>query len=297
MEPTAIERKEHEALLRDLFQTIPALQQRIAPNGFEKSPYYHVFHYDEEFEYKVYRRIRTSNYLLQRKHADKDLSPGEVKPYLAPEKLSFIQFLAQYVRQPAKLPHELIALVSRAFYRLVSNGRYIFRPDAGRFDFEGIEAFNAFVVEISIAMQLIEDTEDDKCILQSLLECPPKNVNVDFTDIKRHIFAFLEGRGIDWVFREYNFEFLLCLQRELEERKLRTPEEDEALGMGRFEAIANYLRLDEPDESNGFQEVYPDFASEFSRYMAREPRPVLRAYREVYGCWPEGYPPKMTDYI
>lgn len=269
----------HIELLAGLLETTPAMFDRLAPKGFENSSYYFYFQNSPENEYLVYRRTRAGMYRYSRQTG---------KKYTVTPLLSFAQWLVdEYKQSPSILPDEPVSILMDVFLRLTNKG-ILFDRGIGSFNFQ------------------MDGTQADELILDALqranlqvspgysfhrwMRHPYRDPDaIDATGIYLHIFEYLLTRGIEFAHRDNYLEFVLGLQRELE-GKLPGAE------MGEFEALANLLHMDEPDQ---YQPAggYPDFSTAFLQSANKNPDELLLVYKSVYRVWPEGYPLRIGDYI
>lgn len=53
--------------------------------------------------------------------------------------------------------------------------------------------------------------------------------------------------------------------------------------------------LNQGESEDETEEV--DFDEAYRDVLKSEPDDILRAYHEVYGCWPDGWPVRKDDYL
>lgn len=277
----------HRDLIKRLLKTVPILVEKIAPNGFENSTYFHLYRSSIKVEYYMYRDRRVEDYLRFR-YFNKDA------PYDFKEKLTFEEFSDQFVPTPAILPDEPFMILMQELQSLMCRGCYFYNSNDEFYSFDDYDGFckivnyKTFSMKLRAGLQFYQRTYTAISYDEEL---------ISLSEVHRHIFDFFKNEGLYWHFRNSYFDFLLTLQAELSDKAFRETLGEEELHMGDAEIIANLLKLDKPSEDNNFEQAYPEFGPSFARYFNEEPKDTIKIYKEVYGDWPRGYPPKITDYI
>lgn len=269
-----------ELLLRKLLKTIPQLTHTIAPDGFTKSPFFYYYHQTLAEEYRKYRFVRAMTF--------KDDKREKKTLVRNPPLLTIEEFTKDYTPMPHHLPDEIVGILCELFYHIAGGCCKIYDRDIYYYDFEDFEQIiEKLVPEMGL-------TSRQYFFYNLYFRHPYKDpARVELRPVYEHIFKFLKSEGINWHFREIYFDFLLNLKNEIDDKK--TDLEKEPSGFGVLEGVASFLQLGERNHENGEME-FPDFAAEFVNYN-KKPDLILQTYIDVYGGYPLGYPPKMTDYI
>lgn len=278
--------KSAELLLQKILGTIPALTRTIAPDGFTKSPFFYYYHQKLAEEYQMYRRIRVMRFKFDR---------WEKKAIVRnPALLTIEEFAKEFKLTPHHLPDEIIALLGELFFRVAGKSCRVYDQYGCLYDFGDPDQYEDLFQKIVIETCV---TSRKPFPYSAYVHHTYKisDEEVDVTLVYKHIFRFLKSEGLDWQFREFYFDFLLGLQREIEAKNPFNGDNDEFPTLGHLESIASFLQIGVVDPSTG-EIVYPDFGTEFVNYNNKK-GPILKAYIEVYGHNPYGFPPKMTDYI
>lgn len=274
-----------ELILKKLLETVPQLTDSIAPEGFTKSPFFYYYHQTLAEEYQMYRRIRAMRF--------KDDKREKKILVRNPPLLTFEEFIPGYKPMPHHLPDEIVAMLCELFYQIAGGSCKIYNQDNYYYDFEGSDHYGQTLQKLVYEMGL---TSKDYFFYSTYLRHPYKKAaRVDLRPVYEHIFKFLKSAGINWHFREFYFDFILGLKREIEAKDTAIENGTEHPTFGILEGIASFLQLGDRNPENG-EMVFPDFGTEFINYD-KEPDLILKTYIEVYGTYPVGYPPKMTDYI
>lgn len=112
----------------------------------------------------------------------------------------------------------------------------------------------------------------------------------DFTSIYEWIFGRLKADGLDWV---YQFPRIHLVDFRPLAEQLRREEKPDWENYSPSESLAKEMEDKQRDkEIAEFREQLEEDRNEAIAEALQQPAPaVVRAYRQVYGDWPEGWPP------
>ncbi len=124
---------------------------------------------------------------------------------------------------------------------------------------------------------------------------------VDLFDFAVFVFRFLRDRGYNWRYRSDHLDFA----KHWEEGRLRHGKDDKQ-DEDKWDEEKYPERLvpegvDDEDLAPGADQyrnglATMTFESEYFQFVNEVPEEAVRAYMEVYGVEPDGYPPRMDDY-
>src|SRR5690606_21207225 len=120
---------------------------------------------------------------------------------------------------------------------------------------------------------------------------------VDLFDFAVFVFRFLRDRGDNWRYRSDHLDFV----RHWEEGRLRRAKEDKRDDEEMYPEGLVPAGIDDEDLAPGADQyrnglATMTFESEYFQFVSEVPEEAVRAYMEVYGVEPDGYPPRMDDY-
>jgi hypothetical protein len=250
----------------------------IAPEGWERSPLLACFHpsLEQVFQERV-RVHRDIESLLARWRREKS-SPRDEAPSPEP---TFESVRREYRPQPVRPDDELRELMGLCLWDVFSDGHIVIAADSRAVDIGACRAASVFLDEY-----VGGDTHPSRCkdLPRFYLGTNSISRRADLTHVHRMIFRRLRSLGADWFYRLRAYgpaDFGSWRKtRESAERHSRT------------QAVADCVRRRER------QKVVEWFRAEFGAETARAveeivnrpPPATVRAYRQVCGGNPDGWP-------
>ncbi len=261
-------------LFNDVFDQLPEILAEVAPNGWEHGAYYPLFHFSPEEEgVKAFFGELTRVQYRQRfgvlKHEDTDIMDFES---LAKN------FKFTYRPKPFYPEQELCSLFANALSSMCHTGKFS-RKDSDFF----------YEVNPPVAHRAAEIVAREKGIVTKkpyrLPFVPWEKRSLiseaNLMPLMRHLFKALPNTDFTWEYLDYEvFEFIeYCNAYQSGDREQQAPyyasKRDAELG------ITSTPNLD-------------DFFKQLDKEL---PSDSAVAYFDVFGKWPEGFPPVKEHYL
>ncbi|MGX5689701.1 hypothetical protein [Arcticibacter tournemirensis] len=276
----SVPRDQTVIFLRKLFATHEELLHELAPKGFERSIYYYVHHPSLPEAYTEYRCMRIKNYrvakMLKLRYTFQPL-------------ISFDDFAKTYVHAPAHPRREMLRLLGMKIKEVCcSSGIVHNRRGECYLHHESENVRNDIIYNAYV--DLIDDTTLGT---DQILATTDNYMNYDYYHVYYCIFRFLKAEKADWHFHPDYLIFLKGLETELENEESRDFEtyDAESAVLNQIKAASFKEESDEDFEGHGFLNFQDELEHE-----KENPSAMVRAYYDVYGKWPEGFPPKAEEY-
>jgi hypothetical protein len=282
----------------------PDVLQELAPVGWENSPLVAVFHpslaqtYEESLRFhRNLGRLRKSN----------DQHPPRPEP-------TFDEVASSFREHPIEAEQEVRELVGQCLWDVFSDshevvdrgrrtegggrraldrgrrteggGRRAGKHDRRVLDLGSFRGSGAFLAEI-LNRQTGDDQYDYMSFYMGTIWAAQR---ADLTPVYRMIFRRLEGRGLDWV---YHFPRLGVVDFRPLKAALEQKQGPDWLSYSPSKALAKEQEEAEHDKSLAElrESLDAGYREAIEEALNGPPPTTVRAYEEVYGCFPEGWPP------
>lgn len=261
-----------EALLNHVFGPLDILQARVAPEGWESSPYVRIHHPTVE---QMYEEALIMHQNMSRLSAKK----GEVQP---PPTFEEIQKQAEQSDDTVEPLRELLDVFGGCIWSVFSNNHTVTGSDGQEYDlgsFRGTGSFLASFIEKNYPEAPIFDYMDFYCA-DLLIER-----RADVTPIYELIFSKLKEQGCMW---SYSFPRIYLIDFS-DAKETDNPDSPEAYDPNT--ALAEQLEKDKKKaEVKKLQQELDEGYEQIKEQALYKPPPmIVQAYWNVYESWPEGW--------
>lgn len=261
-------------LFDELFDKLPELQSEVAPDGWENSQYYLLFHYSEEE--KMLESILDSVMLTRFRQRFGEAIYRSEEPF----NIDLLLKNCHYSYKPDTYypERELCTLLAEAISCLGHLGRFL-HPDSTYF----------YEVNPPVAHKAAEIVARDKGILTDkpfmLPDIPWRKRRligeVNLIPFMRYLFRALPRTGFEWGAIDYTvLEFI---------------EDCERAKSGNYDSDIPYYANDR-DAELGITST-PKLEHYFDNVEKEMPSDATVAYVDVFGDWPKGFPPEKEFYL
>lgn len=273
MEYTELPEEICEALIIQLFQSIPELLRTVAPEGFSNSQFTLIFHPRPEQQYKEYCRMTENIAGLQK--AMKKLEDN--KPVL-----SFEEFMKELQNEPVNEEYEIVSIFGDCLWNIFSNNHTIFNENAESYDLGSWRGSGGFIADVINKLQLVPGKSFD--YMDFYMGNIFTKERADLTPFYKFIFKKLKAQRLDW---EYSFPRMGLINLKKHEK-----EKDPMENYDPSEAIKKQLeREQQQNEVNKLQQNFDEiYKSEYEDARYKKPLPEVMAYYNIYHHYPKGHP-------
>lgn len=256
---------ENRQLLKFIFKDYSQLFQELAPEGWSKSPYVLFFHPSAEQQFEEHKRLTDNLNRLDPKNEKKD--------YSAPE--TFKQDDTGSVDGQT----EFLYLLGLVVYDIFSNNHTVVDPGKKEYDFGSMRGSGAFIADFFNEMELSTDYD----YIDFYMGTVWINSRADLEPFYCYVFEKLKQKKLDWI---YSFPrlYLFSPKKPAEEAK---PEEYDP-----EKSVLKELETKESDEKTRElrEKLDEDYRRAFEEAKYKPLPAMVKAYKEVFGTLPEGYP-------
>lgn len=262
-----------EALLIELFQSIPELLQAVAPRGFANSPLTLVFHPTPEQQYKEYCQMSENIAHLQRVMK----KPQKITPVE-----SFEEFLKDVKNEPVDQPYEIVHILGDCIWNIFSNNHTVFNENAESYDLGSWRGSGRFIADVINKLQLVPGKSFD--YMDFYMGGIFRHERADLTPVYEFIFKKLKAKNLDW---EYSFPRMGLVTFNKED-----DEKDDLTNYDPEEAVKKQLEKEQQrNETEKLQQQFDDiYKSEYEEARYKKPSQEVMAYYNVYHHYPKGHP-------
>jgi hypothetical protein len=300
----------------------PDVLAEIAPEGWEKSPLAAVFHPSVEKAYEEQLRL----------HRNLANFPGRKPDAEMPPEPTFEEIQAEHDTGPIEPARECQELVGRCLWDVFSDNHDVLAEDGQALELGSQRASGGFLAEVlnsqggppppprpempaELEEKLFPKSDDSKVqamiaemrremfgdggysYLDFYMGTSMVSDRADLTPVYEMIFRRLKARGLDW---KYSFPRLHLVDMRHLKRRLDEEKRLEA-GQAEFEdydpeaSLAEEKADREHDAELAEMREKLDEGHREAVAAARdaEPPTTVRAYRRVYGDFPNGWPPEV----
>lgn len=258
--------------------------QEIAREGWNNSPLLACFHPSPEQIFK--ERRKQHRHLEELRKAFPKRDPGDHEPTPRPEP-TMEQVLAEWKAQPVNVTEEVTELVACCLWDVFSDNHKVVAEDCRLADLGSFRAASAFLEEYLAGPTGEWDLGGGYRFYMGSISTSRR---ADLMPVYRMIFRRLRGVGADW---KYHFPRLYLVDLS----PLRQAMENQEGNYSPSEAFAK-----EQEERQSQAELEEARArldkihnQACSEAMDRPPPTHVRAYQEIYGCDPKGWPPSHGE--
>lgn len=262
-----------EALLIELFQSIPELLRTAAPDGFTNSALALIFHPTPQQQYKEYRQMHENIERLQslrKMHADN--KPLE----------SFEEFLKDIKTEPVDERYEIVHIVGDCIWKIFSNNHTVFNENNESYDLGSWRGSGGFIADVINKLQLAPGCSFD--YIDFYMGGIFYEDRADLTPVYEFIFQKLKAKNLDW---EYSFPHIGLVSFHNNEN-----EKDDMENYNPAEALKKQMEKEQQqNEINKLQQKFDDiYKSEYEEARYKKPSQEVAAYYNVYQHYPKGHP-------
>ncbi len=267
-----------EALLTELFHSIPQLLQTIAPGGFENSPLFLISHPTPEQQYKEYcemkEGMKSLREIMKKKTDNKPLR-------------SFEKFIKDIITNPVDAQYEMVSIFGDCIWNIFSNNHTVFTTNSESYNLGSWKGTSGFIADVINKLQLVSDKSFD--YTDFYMGGIFTNERADLTPVYEFIFKKLKAKHLDW---EYSFSRMGLLNFKKDEN-----EKDDIENYSPSEALKKQLENEkQQNETDKLQQQLVDIYNlEYEEAHYKNPTPEVMAYYNVYRHYPKGHPLAETD--
>jgi hypothetical protein len=252
----------------------------IAPEGWENSPLLACFHPAPEQVFKERQKQHRYFEKLRKVFPKRDSGAPELEPRPEP---TMEQVQAEWKAQPVNVAEEVTDLVACCLWDVFSDNHKVVATDGRIVDLGSFRGASVFLDEY-----LTEPSGDWglSASFRFYMGSVWISNRADLTPVYRMIFRRLRSVGADW---QYHFPRMYLVDLS----PLRQPTENQEGSYSPSEAFAK--EQEERQEQAELQEARAKLDEIHSQAcheaMDRPPPATVRAYQEIYGRDPNGWPP------
>jgi len=254
----------------------PDVLQELGPGGWQNSPLLAVFHPSLAQTYEETLRFHRNSRKLRRPDDQRLLRPEPTLDEVAGE----------FRERPIEAEQEVRELVGECLWDVFSDSHEVVGPDGRVLDLGSFRASGGFLAEI-LNRQTSAEHYDYMTFYMGTIWVAQR---ADLTPMYRMIFRRFRGRRLDWI---YHFPRLHAIDLRPLKEALNQEQEPDWLNYSPSEALAKEEEEKERDRNlASLRETLDEGYREAIEEAVNGPPPAtVRAYEEVYGCFPRGWPP------
>ena len=279
--------KKINVAINGLLDSIPEVTSQIAPFGLAVSEYFYCNRKGPDTDYLVYRKVRASKYIYAKKYQKTEFTFEPLQSYQ--------DFLKTYEFWPElNIEMEMTSLLLNCFRNVIVRcGFYIKITDDSYFKYRLGNTSDQRIVRFVLKQTLIREftTEDDYFYKAEIWGPYFNNHGVDNYPFYVRVFKEMKIAELDFVYRCDYLKFLKRLNA-VRFTDWWSASPDHATYDPEQEVIKSICKENKQMFGKKF-----DFDNAFNELSQSGPTEVLRAYHEVYGCWPDGWPLRKEDYL
>ncbi len=266
----------------------PTLVEELAPKGWDESPLVRAFHPTVEQAYDETIRIQ-ENINRLRTHVGRSQNANDDSKGDSP---SFNEFKNAFHPQPIEPSEECIDLLGKCLWDIFSDNHEVWTADDNLVDLGSFRGSARFIADFRDRNESWKDQDiRGGSYMDFYMGTALISHRTDLSPIYRLIFRRLHRLGIDWRYKHPRLSLvdLSGLTGQLEEQE-GTPE------VYQYDPTESYWRDKEhakrKKEIAEMQEELDDAYRESVEQARTSPPPrTVRAYQQIYGHWPVGWPP------
>jgi hypothetical protein len=250
--------------------------QQIAPAGWEASPLLAVNHPSVERVYE--ESLQFHRNLASLRGADKDRTR-------VPEP-TFDEVSREYKATPVEAKREVRELVGKCLWDIFSDNHEVIAADGRRLDLGSFRASGGFLADMLNRQAQTSEYDYIDFYLGTMWLAG----RADLTPMYRMIFRRLLARDMEWV---YHFPRLMLVDFRPLKAALDAQDKPEWENYDPSEVLEKEAENRRRDEeiADLRQSLHESHREAVEAAHDAPPPPTVRAYQEVYGSLPEGWPP------
>lgn len=258
-----------------------SLLRELSPEGWERSPFVRVYHptLDQLYEESVRIHANIQSLLTPRGQPREDPPP------------SLEEVRSSYQHEPVRPREECADLLGRCLWDIFSDGHEVFTNEGSLVDLGSFRASAGFIAEFFNRSVAAEGAGlGVKDYIDFYMGTAPVGQRADLTPVYGLIFRRLKALGLDWRYVHPRLHLMdLSGLREA----LQSGDKPEWIGYDPSRAVAREQEERRRERQLAELRESLDKAYRESIQEARRNRPprIVEAYRQVYGRWPDGWPP------
>jgi hypothetical protein len=254
----------------------PDVLHELAPDGWEQSPLLAVFHPSLEQVYEESVRVHRNIARLRRPDDRRPVTPEPTPDAVA----------ESYRQTPVEAEREVAELVGQCLWDIFSDNHEVVAPDGRVLDLGSFRASGDFLADV-LNQQTSKACYD---YLDFYLGTNWARQWADLGPVYRMIFRRLRARRLDWVYR---FPRLYAVNLTPLKQALDRQNEPDWLNYSPSEALAKEQEETEHEQELAKLRESLDQGNReaVEEALTRPPPATARAYEEVYGHFPRGWPP------
>ena len=254
----------------------PDVLQELAPDGWEKSRLLAAFHPSLAQTYEETLRVYRN---LAKLRKPNDQHPVRPEP-------TFDEVASKFQEHPIEAEKEVRELVGDCLWDVFSDSHEVVAQDRRVLNLGSFRGSGAFLAEI-LNRQTGDEHFDYMNFYMGTIWAAQR---ADLTPVYRMIFRRLKDRGLDWI---YHFPRLHAVDLRSLKEGLDQQQAPDWLDYSPSEALAKEEEdKKRDDELAQLRESLDAGYREAIEEALDGPSPTtVRAYEEVYGSFPEGWPP------
>jgi hypothetical protein len=262
-----------EALLIELFKSIPELLQTVAPDGFVNSSLTLIFHPTPEQQYEEYCRMSKNIAGLQKTLEQQ----ADIKPAI-----SFEEFIKDLKNEPVDEQYEIVSIFGDCIWNIFSNNHTVFNENAESYDLGSWRGTGRFIADVINKLQLVTGKSFD--YIDFYMGSIFAKERADLTPVYQFIFKRLKAKQLDW---QYSFPRMGLFSFNKEEDV-----KDDIENYNPAEAVKTHLEKEQQqNEINKLQQNFDEiYKAEYEEARYKKPSPEVMAYYNVYHHYPKGHP-------
>jgi hypothetical protein len=265
-------------LLKYIFNDASAFYQKIAPDGLKNTEYILFLHPSPEQQYEEYIRIRTNLDKLIKKEKKED------------KKMEVSDFQQDDLAEISE--HEdFLYILGLSLWDIFSNNHDVVGEDNQTYHLGSFRGSARFIADF-LNDHLPEKLNTKYDYLDFYMGTYSIETRGDLSPFYEYIFQKLKEYNCDWIF-SFPQTYLIEPKKIFDDPDEASHQED----YNAAQAARQQLGLtDEDKQIKKFKEMLESAYSEAYEEAKYKPvSPIVQAYRNVYGCLPEGHPQKEFE--
>lgn len=256
--------------------------EEIAPEGWQDSPLFRCFHPtpDQVLTERVRRHRRMEEFRMNRRKTEKPTPASESEPTME-------DVLAKWEEHPVNIVEEVTEIVCRCLWNVFSDNHDVIAADGRVVDIGSFRGASAFLDSFVADFQNCTSCDDEYRFYMGAIRISQR---ADLMPVYRMIFRRIKSLGADW---NYHFPRLYLI--ELQPRRPSEEEQEGTYSPSEAFAQAGEERLRQAELDKSRAELNEIYSRARNEAMDRAAPESVRAYQEVYGRGPEGWPPAANE--
>ena len=250
--------------------------QDLAPSGWENSPLVAVFHPSLAQTYEEAIRFHRN---LGKLRKPNDPHPPRPEP-------TFDEVASTFGDHPIETEREVRELVGQCLWDVFSDSHEVLAQDRRVLNLGSFRGSGGFLAEV-LNRQTGSEEYDYLSFYMGTIWAAQR---ADLTPVYRMIFRRLKARGLDWI---YHFPRWGVVDFRPLKAALEQNQGPDWLNYSSSEALAKEQEETEHDRNLAElrESLDAGYREAIEEALNGPPPATVQAYEEIYGCFPEGWPP------